>query len=188
MTDLADVYAMARNFKEAKKGYKKAFDIYVDCGLRNDRRTDKVHAKLYLGEQVGRYRLVKFLGLGGFANVYLGEHADAKGIVKERAAVKLLQDATPETVEDFRREAGTLIQLEHPHIVQGLEFSTTEHGVPYLVMEYVPDGTLRDAHSEGIPVPPGQVVEYVMQTASGLQFIHGRKLMHLDSRLPIFCW
>ena len=177
MTDLADVYTMARNFEKAKELYEEARKIYE---RRRDSRIKEVQAKLYLGEQVGRYCLVKFLGLGGFANVYLGEHTDAKGMVKERAAVKLLQDVTPETVEDFRREAGTLIQLEHPHIVRGLEFSTTEHGVPYLAMEYVPDGTLRDAHPEGIPVPPGQVVEYMMQTASGLQFIHGRKLMHLD--------
>jgi hypothetical protein len=177
MTDLADVYTMARNFEDAQKWYEEARKIYE---RRRDSRIKEVQAKLYLGEQVGRYRLVKFLGLGGFANVYLGEQTDSKGMVKERAAVKLFQDTDPETAETFSKEAGTLLTLRHPHIVRGLEFSNTEDDVPFLVMEYVPDGTLRDAHPEGTPVPPGQVVDYVMQIASALQYMHGRKLMHLD--------
>jgi serine/threonine protein kinase len=51
-----------------------------------------------LGEQVGSYRLVNFLGLGGFANVYLGEHVGSKKLT----AVKLLQDIDPETAKTFR--------------------------------------------------------------------------------------
>jgi serine/threonine protein kinase len=64
--------------------------------------------------------------------------------------------------------------------VRGLEFGTTEHDVPYLVMEYAPNGTLRNAHPKGERVPPEQIVDYVMQITSALQYMHGRKLMHLD--------
>jgi serine/threonine protein kinase len=177
MTDLADVYTEDRNFDKAKELYKEACDIYE---RRRDGRIKEVKAKLYLGEQVGRYRLVKFLGLGGFANVYLGEHTDSKGLVKGRAAIKLLQDTDPETAETFSKEAGILLSLGHKHIVRGLEFGKTEDEVPFLVMEYVPDGTLRDAHSGGERVPLEQVVDYMVQIASALQYMHGRKYMHLD--------
>jgi serine/threonine protein kinase len=178
MTDLGDVYAMARDFEKAKELYEEARKIYAR--RRDNDRIKEAQAKLSLGEQAGRYRLVKFLGLGGFANVYLGEYTDSKGSVKGCAAVKLLQDTEPETADTFSHEAGILLSLRHPHIVRGLEFGNTEDDVPYLVMEYVSDGTLRDAHQEGERVPLGQVVDYVVQIASALQYMHSRKLMHLD--------
>jgi hypothetical protein len=52
--------------------------------------------------------------------------------------------------------------------------------VPFLVMEYAPHGTIRDAHPQGIPLPLTKVVAYVDQIADALQYMHDRNLMHLD--------
>lgn len=131
-----------------------------------------------IGKKFGNYRIVKLLGKGGFANVYLGEHIDSK---EPPAAVKLLRMCLidQKELEEFRREAGILISLSHKNIVRVLEFGTKRE-VPFLVMEYAPHGTLRHAHLRGEPLSLTQVVKYVNQIADALDYLHREKKMHLD--------
>src|SRR5579884_2249781 len=85
-----------------------------------------------IGQQLGNYRLIRLLGKGGFAEVYLGEHIH----LGTEAAVKVLHtQLTNEHIEAFRMEARTIAHLTHPHIVRVLEFGV-EGGVPFLVMDY----------------------------------------------------
>src|SRR5438876_8988515 len=97
-----------------------------------------------LGQQVGNYRLVRQLGRGGFAKVYLGEHRH----LKSHAALKVLQvSLTDEEVQRFLSEAQTLGRLRHPNIVRVLDYSVERGtGTPVLVMDYAPSGTIRDRH------------------------------------------
>jgi serine/threonine protein kinase len=98
-----------------------------------------------IGQQLGSYRLVHLLGQGGFADVYLGEHIHLQTL----AAVKVLQmRLVGSNLEQFRNEARTIASLIHPHIVRVLDFGV-EDGIPFLVMEYAPHGTLRQAYPEG---------------------------------------
>src|SRR5579859_114466 len=95
-----------------------------------------------VGQQLGNYRLIRLLGQGGFAQVYLGEHIH----LNTQAAVKLLYARlASEDVEKFRNEARMIARLLHPHIVRILDFGV-ERGAPYLVMDYAPNGTLRHRH------------------------------------------
>ena len=72
-----------------------------------------------LGQQFGNYRLVRLVGKGGAAEVYLGEHIHLSTL----AAIKVLHmQLAGDEVEQFRAEARTLARLEHPHIVRILDF------------------------------------------------------------------
>ena len=129
-----------------------------------------------IGQQIGHYRLVSLLGQGGYANVYLGEHVH----LKTEAAIKILQmRLAGNTMEQFRSEAQTIASLVHPHIVRVLDFGE-EDGIPYLVMDYAPGGTLRTRHPRGTRLPPGIIVSYVKQVAEALQYAHDKNLIHRD--------
>ncbi len=128
------------------------------------------------GQRFGNYQLTKRLGSGGFADVYLAEHV----YLKTLAAVKLLQaDWTGGDVQSFQEEAIIIAKLAHPHIVRILDFGI-ERGIPYLVMEYAPNGTLRQRHPKGTQVPLSLVVTYVKQLASALQYANAQQLIHRD--------
>ena len=128
------------------------------------------------GQRFGNYRLIRLLGQGGFAEVYLGEHV----FLGTQAAIKvLLVRLADEEMEGFLKQARTIAGLTHPNILRVLEFGVEEN-VPFLVMDYAPNGTLRKRHPRGTILPLTVVVPYVSQIASALQYIHTRKLIHRD--------
>src|SRR5579864_1446160 len=129
-----------------------------------------------VNQQFGNYHLVNFLGQGGFAEVYLGRHIHMGSF----AAIKILNAQLIATdSQRFLREARLLVDLKHPHIVSVKECGI-ENGIPYLVMDYAPNGTLRQRHPVGTRVPLAQVVSYVLQIADALQYAHDRRLIHRD--------
>src|SRR5437763_9426386 len=129
-----------------------------------------------VGQQIGNYRLIRLLGEGGFAEVYLGEHIH----LGTYAAIKVLHtQLTSDDVEQFRSESRMIARLEHPHIVRVLDFGV-EGKVPFLVMGYAPNGTLRQRHRQGEPLPLTTVVTYVKQVADALQYAHEQRLIHRD--------
>ncbi len=102
-----------------------------------------------VGQRLGNYQLTRLLGAGGFAQVYLGEHI----YLGTQAAIKVLDtQLTSDTVEWFLTEARTIARLVHPHIVRVLDFGV-ENLIPFLVLDYAPNGSLRQHHSEGQPLP-----------------------------------
>lgn len=130
-----------------------------------------------IGQQFGNYQLVRLLGQGGFADVYLGEHRQLKSL----AAIKVLYTRlNNELRESFLNEARILARLNHPHIIHTLEFGLETDGVPYLAMDYASQGTVRQRHPNGSKVPLEKVVGYVQQVADALQYAHDQKLIHRD--------
>jgi serine/threonine protein kinase len=130
----------------------------------------------HVGQQFGNYRLIRRLGEGGFAEVYLGEHI----YLKSHAALKLLRvSLSDERTGGFLAEAQTLAGLEHPHIVRVLEFSV-EQGTPVLVMEYARGGTLREHYPRGSRIPLADVVAFIQQIAGALQYAHNYGVIHRD--------
>jgi serine/threonine protein kinase len=126
--------------------------------------------------QRGNYRLVRLLGKGGFANVYLGEHV----YLKTLAAVKVLSTRLLDASQDlFLSEARIIAHLTHPHIIRILEFGVEDTN-PFLVMNYAPQGTLQKHHPQGIPISPDKLLSYVKQVASALQYAHDNKIIHRD--------
>ena len=129
-----------------------------------------------LNQQCGNYRLIRPLGSGGFADVYLGEHI----YLKTRAAIKMLHTRlTQQALQAFLDEARTIANLKHHNIVQVLEFGV-EKDAPFLVMTYAPNGTLRQRHPQGSRLSAAQVASYVGQVAAALQYAHGNKVIHRD--------
>ena len=130
-----------------------------------------------VGQQLGNYRLSRMLGKGGFAEVYLGEHI----YLKTQAAIKLLQTkvANEEDLQAFLREAQTIAQLVHPHIVRVLDFGV-DGETPFLVMDYATGGTLRQRHPRGTLLPLTTIVPYIRQVAEALQYAHEEKFIHRD--------
>jgi len=134
--------------------------------------------RVQAGQQLGNYRLVRRLGAGGFAEVYLGEHRYLKRQVAIKVLLVSLAGDDKES-ERFLSEAQTMAALKHPHIIGCLDFGI-EHNIPYIVMDYAPGGTLRDLHPEGDLVPLDSVVASIEQVADALQYAHDQGIMHLD--------
>jgi len=125
---------------------------------------------------LGNYRLLRLLGRGGQALVYLGEHR----YLKRLAAIKVLRAALNEKKEQqFKTEAQLLASLSHPHIVRVLEFGI-EQGTPFLVMDYAPQGSLLTLFPRGSRLALDQVVDYTAQIASALYYAHSRHIIHRD--------
>ncbi len=134
------------------------------------KRTDLV------GRQFGNYRLVHSLGYGGFSDVYLGEHI----YLQTQAAIKILQmQLTTDDLENFLSEARIVARLSHPNIVRVLEFGV-EDNTPFLVMEYAPNGNLRQRHPRGTTLPLATIAGYVKQIAAALQYAHDHRVIHRD--------
>lgn len=138
-----------------------------------------------IGQQLGNYRLTALLGRGGFARVYLGEHIFLGSQAK--AAIKVLNETklSDEDRQSFITEARTIRKLTHPHIVRLLEFGIelsryVDGSIPYLVMDYAPEGTLRNRHPFKTVVTIQQVVFYINQVAEGLQYAHEQGTVHRD--------
>ena len=128
------------------------------------------------GQQLGAYRLFHSLGQSEHSAVYLGEHLQER----RQVAVKLLAgQRTEQEAAKFLAQASTLTLLRHAHIVQVLD-SGIHDNTAFLVMAYAPNGTLRQRHPKGTPVPLATIVSYVNQVASALEYIHQRFLVHRD--------
>jgi peptide/nickel transport system substrate-binding protein len=129
-----------------------------------------------LGQQFGNYRLVSLLGQGGYAEVYLGQHAR----LNQQAAIKVLHaHLTEQEAEHFQQEAQTIATLVHPGIVRVFDYDV-QGGVPFLVIDYAPNGTLRRRYPKGSLVPLPVIVSAVKQVADALQYAHEQKFIHRD--------
>jgi len=129
-----------------------------------------------VGQHFGNYRLVALLGRGGSAEVYLGQHVR----LELQAAIKVLH--TQLTAEDslhFQQEAQTIARLTHPAIVRIFDFDVQD-GVPFLVMDYAPGGSLRRRSPKGSVLPLPEILSWVKQVASALQYAHDHKFIHRD--------
>lgn len=130
------------------------------------------------GKLLGNYRVERLIGHGGFADVFLGEHI----YLKTQAAIKVLHtrlNQDQHSIEYFLTEARTIARLTHPHIIRVLDFGT-EQDTPYLVMEFAPNGTLRQHLPRQVPLSVSMAVYYVKQIASALQHAHNHHFIHRD--------
>ncbi|MEA2405465.1 MAG: eukaryotic-like serine/threonine-protein kinase, partial [Thermoleophilaceae bacterium] len=122
-----------------------------------------------------RYRVLRRLGAGGMATVYLAE--DER--LGRKVAVKRLHAESPEdTIARFAREARLGASLNHANIVQVYDTVPDDESV-LIVMEYVEGGTLRDALADG-PLEPGPALELLSGVAAALDEAHQHGVIHRD--------
>ena len=128
----------------------------------------------------GDYRLERLIGSGGMGTVYEASHAR----LPRRYAVKLLvqgQDADSEAVARLRREAEITSRLSHPHIVEAVDFNTTEQGIPFVVMELLKGESLAALlRRERVVRTVEQLAAIVRQTTSALGAAHAKGVIHRD--------
>ncbi len=127
-----------------------------------------------IGQRLAGLELIELVGIGGAAEVYRARHPRYGDV-----AVKVLsQRADPEMILRFNREAQLLAQLDHPHIVHLYEMGE-EAGLRYLVMEWMPGGSLKDRLQKG-PLPWQDAVRYGREIAEALAYAHTRGIVHRD--------
>ncbi|HEX6122539.1 MAG TPA: protein kinase [Ktedonobacterales bacterium] len=126
--------------------------------------------------RLGSYELIRRLGEGGMAQVYLAR--DAR--LGREVAVKVLDSHLAERPgfrERFLREAQLAAALDHPNIVPLYDYG--EIGALYLVMPYLSGGSLQEVLKRG-PLPVGEVAKYGAQIADALEYAHKRNVVHRD--------
>lgn len=131
------------------------------------------------GYEIGhRYRIIRSLGEGGMANVYL-----AHDMVLDRdVSVKLLRldlRDDPSTKRRFHREAMAATQLNDPHIV-GIYDVGEDHGLQYMVMQYVKGTDLKAYIKNHYPIPLPQVIDIMEQVLSAVATAHAHGIIHRD--------
>lgn len=125
-----------------------------------------------------RYRIIDTLGEGGMANVYLAEDI----ILQRKVAVKILRldlQKEPQTLARFQREALATSELSHPNIVMVLDVGT-DHGLPYMVMEYVDGPDLKEYIRANSPLNLGNIIKIMDQILSAMSLAHKHNVIHRD--------
>jgi len=129
-------------------------------------------------QRIGRYRVVKLLGKGGFGAVYLA-HDDE---LKRQVAIKVPHRhliAKPEDAEAYLAEARILAGLDHPHIVPVHDVGRTEGGLCFIVTKFI-EGTDLAHQSKDARLPLAQAIGLVATVAEALHYAHKRGLVHRD--------
>ena len=126
----------------------------------------------------GRYQIIRKLGSGGMANVYLAQDQE----LGRRVAIKILDDRharDDQFIERFRREAQHAAGLSHPNVVSVYDRGEAE-GTYYIAMEHVEGRTLKELLVARGPSPLGIAIDYTRQILSALRFAHRNGIVHRD--------
>ena len=129
--------------------------------------------------RVGPYRILREIGRGGMAAVYLAARDD--GEFRKDVAIKVVQHPfTSEFILNrFRQERQILADLEHPHVARLLDGGTTEHGLPYLVLEHIA-GSPIDAYCDEKRLSIPERLELFCDVCSAVGHAHQRLIVHRD--------
>lgn len=132
-----------------------------------------------IGEVIAeRYQIIRHLGSGGMANVYL-----AKDLILEReVAIKFLRldlDNETDAAKRFEREAKSITEFNHPNIVSVYDVSIGDEG-NFIVMEYVPGGDLKQYIRENHPLSASEYQNIMLQILAGVECAHHHQIIHRD--------
>src|SRR5688572_17154083 len=131
------------------------------------------------GRRIGVYRLVRQIGQGGMARVFLAERDD--GEFTHRVALKLLRPGHDSEIDQgrFRAERQILASLSHPNIARLLDGGVTDDGLPYLVMELV-EGAPIDRYCDTRSLAVPERLEMFLTVAEATQYAHRNLVVHRD--------
>lgn len=136
-----------------------------------------------VGTDVGRYHILEKIGAGGMATVYKAVDTS----LGRDVAIKIIRlsafppDQLVQILKRFEREAQTLAKLSHSNIVKVYDFGDYE-GSPYLVLEYLPGGTLKQRllQLKGKPMPWDEAIRLLRPITDALEFAHSKGMVHRD--------
>ncbi|MCC7118988.1 MAG: SUMF1/EgtB/PvdO family nonheme iron enzyme [Anaerolineales bacterium] len=132
-----------------------------------------------IGQTFERYKILERLGEGGMATVYKAydERLDREVAIKVIRRDAFPPDQMEMLLKRFERESKSLAKLSHPNIVGVLDYGEHE-GSPYLVMEYLSGGTLKE--KLGSPLPWREAVQLVLPISQALEYVHSRNIINRD--------
>jgi serine/threonine protein kinase/Tol biopolymer transport system component len=131
------------------------------------------------GAHVGPYELIRLLGAGGMAEVWLARRADGAFTREVALKLPLLTNLRADLEQRFVLERDILASLEHPLIARLYDAGVDTEGLPYLAMEYVQGEPLTgwcDAHRLGIPAR----LQLILQVSEAVQYAHEKHIIHRD--------
>lgn len=139
---------------------------------------------------LGQYHIKAYIGSGGVGDVYLADDSRlqrevALKVVRHELEPGSTNAAVEQATRQFQEEALVVAGLEHPNILQIYDFGEQERR-HYLVMPYLPDGSLADMLTPGpkqrlyLPLPPLVAATIIDQAAAALQYAHDRSIIHRD--------
>jgi eukaryotic-like serine/threonine-protein kinase len=130
------------------------------------------------GDEIGPYRLIRELGAGGMANVWLAERSD--GLLRRQVAVKLPHEVWgPGLAQRMAQERNILAALEHPRIARLYDAGVTPAGKPWMAMEYV-SGTPIDVFCTAQKLDVRQRLLLILQVFDAVMHAHARLIVHRD--------
>ncbi len=126
---------------------------------------------------VGNYEFLEFIGSGGMGVIYKAKHP----VLNRLVAVKMLHShlMTDMIVKRFQHEARAVSGLSHPNIIAVHDFGLSEHGQPYMVMDFLSGKPLSEVLRQG-PLKQEAVLNIAIQIAEALQHAHERGVLHRD--------
>ena len=130
------------------------------------------------GMQLGRYKLVRFLGAGGMGTIYEAIHVDLKKRVGFKALRSFIAD-NEEARTRFLREGEAASRIRHPNVVDVFDFGV-EHGTPYLVMELLEGEDLGALMKREGPLPVPQIVNIMLPVVAAVATAHEMSVLHRD--------
>lgn len=131
------------------------------------------------GQQIGPYRVVSELGIGGMGAVYLAKRADER--FDQRVAIKLLKREfnIDRLRRSFKREIDILAKLSHPNIARIYDTGTTSDGIPYIVMEYI-DGLPIDTYCDRNDLGLIDRLKLFNKACEAVAYAHQNLIVHRD--------
>jgi serine/threonine protein kinase len=131
------------------------------------------------GQRVGLWEVLRELGQGGMATVYLARRADKA--FSKTAAVKIMHTGLPdrEMLSRFKQERDILAQLDHPNIARLLDGGTTSSGFPFLVMDYI-DGEPLTVYCDRLRLGMQERLRIFEQLCLGVEYLHTQGVVHRD--------
>lgn len=130
-------------------------------------------------KMIGRYQVEYLIGRGGMGEVYKARDPETGRAV----ALKVLDISgydDPSTLRRFRREADSALVLDHPNVAKFYGVEQDDAGHPVIVMEYIAGRGLNQVMDESSSLPYSQVLDYIIQTARGLENAYRRSIIHRD--------
>lgn len=126
-----------------------------------------------------RYEIVEEVGRGGMSNIYKAKQLQLdRCVALKMLHTYLLTDTSH--LKRFAREARTVSQLAHPNIVAVHDFGITNHGQPFLIMDYLERGSLSDHISKCGPLKPDQAIAWLAPVCNGFAHAHSKGILHRD--------
>jgi len=176
--DAAEAYAPLRYLNIAFGVVFGALVIAVLAAAASALSVIRLRREIGGGRKAGAYALLKRIGEGGMATVYLARH----DLLRRPAAVKLLKStrSSDEMIARFEREVQMASSLAHPNTVEIFDFGRTREGLFYYAMEYLDGMTVAEVLARQSPLPVPRTIHLLRQVCAALSEAHAKGIVHRD--------